>query len=263
MVITGASSGIGAATAAACARAGMDLVLNARRADRLAQVAERVRALGRQVELVAGDVTESGLSERLLDVAEQRFGRFDVVFANAGYGVSKPLHELSEAELRRLFDVNFFAATDLLCQAARRLMAAGRPGHLLMCSSSAALFPLPEAAAYSASKAAQNHVCMAMRQELRPYGIEVSAVYPITTRTEFFTVAARLSGQPIFGDPVERYPRWFVQSPERVAQAVVRGLRRPRPQIWTSKLARVAGGLLAVFPGLLDLAMKLRKKRRE
>ncbi len=84
IIITGASSGIGAATAIACAEAGMNIVLNARREDRLRDVADRIDKLGRQTELVIGDVTEPGISQRMLDAAEQRFGRFDAVFANAG-----------------------------------------------------------------------------------------------------------------------------------------------------------------------------------
>ena len=86
LVITGASSGIGAATAVACAKAGLDAVLNGRDAGRLAQVAAAVRQVGRAAEIVVGDVTDPGLSAKLLDAATQRFGRFDVVFANAGYG---------------------------------------------------------------------------------------------------------------------------------------------------------------------------------
>ena len=90
VVITGASSGIGAATAVACARAGMDMVLSGRDAARLDDVARQVRATGRGAETVAGDITDAGLNTRLLDTAAARFGRFDVVLANAGYGFKRP-----------------------------------------------------------------------------------------------------------------------------------------------------------------------------
>src|SRR5687767_147345 len=91
MIITGASSGIGAATAIACAKAGMDVVLNARRADKLGDVASQVHSLGRKAQIVPGDVTEPGISKRILDEATERFGRFDAVFANAGYGYDRPM----------------------------------------------------------------------------------------------------------------------------------------------------------------------------
>ncbi|MEY4842475.1 MAG: hypothetical protein RJA12_1199, partial [Planctomycetota bacterium] len=86
-VITGGSSGIGAATARALAAEGMDLVLAARRADRLTAVAQAIRAMGRRVETVEIDVAAPNASNALLDAAERAFGRFDVVFANAGYGM--------------------------------------------------------------------------------------------------------------------------------------------------------------------------------
>jgi short-subunit dehydrogenase len=253
LVLTGGSSGIGAATAVACARASMDLVLSGRRADRLGEVAERVRAYGRRAEIVVGDVTEPGLSARLLDTAQEKFGRFDVVFANAGYGFTKPTVEMELAELRRIFEVNFFAAYELLWEAARRLLAQKRPGHLLMSSSAVAKFTLRGFGAYSASKAAQNHVCRAMRMELRPQGIEVASVHPITTETEFFDQAARYLGRT--PDPRRKLAPpagWFVQKPEKVADAVVRCLRRPRPEVWTSGTVRLIAGLITVFPRMMD-----------
>ncbi len=82
IIITGASSGIGAATAIECAKAGMNVVLNARREEKLHAVAEQVRQTGAQAEVVVGDVTDQRTSARMLDAAQQRFGRFDVVFAN-------------------------------------------------------------------------------------------------------------------------------------------------------------------------------------
>ena len=86
IVITGASSGIGAATALACAKAGMNVVLNARRADKLDAVADLARQAGAEAVTVVGDVTEPGISGRMLEAAYDRFDRFDAVFANAGYG---------------------------------------------------------------------------------------------------------------------------------------------------------------------------------
>ncbi|MHC4109279.1 MAG: SDR family NAD(P)-dependent oxidoreductase, partial [Planctomycetota bacterium] len=179
IVITGASSGIGAAAAIACAEAGMDVVLNARRAEKLEAVADEIRRRGGRAALVVGDVAEQGVSARMLDVAEHRFGRFDAVFANAGYGLDLPVIDTTEEQLRKIFEVNFFAGVDLLREAAQRWLAARRRGHLLMCSSCVAKFTLPYYSAYSATKAAQNHICRAMRLELEPHGIHVASVHPI------------------------------------------------------------------------------------
>jgi short-subunit dehydrogenase len=257
LAVTGASSGIGAATAVACAQAGMDVVLSGRRAAQLLAVAERVQECGRGVETVVGDVTEAGFGNHLLDTAEQRFGRFDVVLANAGYGFKKPEHELEMAELHGIFEVNFFAAFELLRAAARRLLAQRRPGHLLMTSSAVAKFTLPNFGAYSATKAAQSHLCRAMRMELQRFGIEVSCVHPITTRTEFFERAASYEARAGWTDPAGgRTPGWLVQSPEKVADAIVRCLRRPRPEVWTSVPVRLMAGMVTMFPRLLDMVAR-------
>ena len=257
IVITGASSGIGAATAVECARAGMRVVANARRADRLDAVAEQVRSAGAEVETVVGDVAQTGMSARLLDAAQERFGGFHAVFANAGYGFDAPVHETSDERLRHIFEVNFFAASDLLNAAVARLLEQKRGGHLIMCSSCLAKFTLPGHGAYSAAKAAQNHLCRAMNIELEPYGIRVSSVHPVTTATEFFQVSGRLSGREVQGDGVPPHtPRWFVQPPQRVARAVVRCLRHPRPEVWTSFTTRAVAAAMTLFPGFMDVVMR-------
>ena len=262
IVITGASSGIGAATALECAKAGMHVVLNARRAEKLQKVADEVRRAGSQAELVVGDVTEEGISGRALDQAEERFGRFDAVFANAGYGLDKQAIEVTDDELRRIFEVNFFAALDLVNEAARRLTGARRAGHLLMCSSCLAKFTLPGCSAYSATKAAQWHLCRALRTELAPQGIAVSCVHPITTATEFFDVSHRLShGRGAATEVANHAPRLFVQSPHRVARAVVRCLRRPRAEVWTSHTVRGVAAFGTMFPSFFDLIMRFAARR--
>ncbi|MHC4769746.1 MAG: SDR family NAD(P)-dependent oxidoreductase [Planctomycetota bacterium] len=257
IVITGASSGIGAATALACAKTGMNVVLNARRAEKLDAVAALARQAGAEAVTVVGDVTEPGISGRMLDAAYDRFDRFDAVFANAGYGFDLAAHEVSDEALRKIFDVNFFASTDLLNAAVSRLLAEGRRGHLLMCSSCLGKFTLPGHSAYSATKAAQAHMCTAMRIELEPRGIYVSSVHPITTTTEFFEVSAQLSGRDAAGKSVpEHAPRFFVQPAERVANAVVKCLRRPRPEVWTSLMTRAVAATLTLSPRLGDVILR-------
>ncbi len=257
IIITGASSGIGAATAVECAKVGMNVVLNARRADRLDAVAEQVRQAGAEVETVVGDVTADNMSENILHAAEGRFGGFDFVFANAGYGFEKAAHEMADTDLRHIFEVNFFAATDLLSLAARHLLERNKKGHLLMCSSCLAKFTLKGYSAYSATKAAQNHICRAMRIELEPHDIHVSSVHPITTTTEFFEVAQRHAGNDTTTKTTpEHAPRLFVQPPERVARAIIRCLRKPHPEVWTSHTTRAVAAAMTMFPRLMDLIMR-------
>ena len=253
IVLTGANSGIGAATAVACARAGMNVLLSGRDNKRLGRVADEVRRCGVRAETVAADVTQPGLGEHLLDVADETLDGFYAVFANAGYGYKRPAHELGMDELRQMFEVNFFAGYELVTAAARRLIQRAHGGHLLMCSSALAKFTMVNFSAYSATKAAQNHVCRAMRLELEPHRIAVSSVHPITTRTDFFVRADAAAGGHT--DPARVYdhvPRWMLQPAERVGAAVVRCLQRPRPEVWTSVLVRLAAGVVTAFPALAD-----------
>jgi len=261
-IITGASSGIGAATARAFAAEGMRLVITARREERLRELANAIEASGGAVEIVVGDVADPSMHARLLDTAERRFGGFDIVFANAGYGQEKGLLEMHPGEVRRMFEINFFASVELMRLAAQRLIAAGKPGHLLLCSSTLAKITLPYFGVYAATKAAQAMVARALRFELEPHGIEVSSVHPITTLTEFFDQAQIQASRTHDGARVPAHaPGFFVQRPERVANAIVRALRRPRSEIWTSHIVRVCTGLLNSFPFALDLILRREARR--
>ena len=264
-IITGASAGIGAATAVELARTGHDLVLVARRRERLAEVAARASDAAKRLvrtEIVTADVSHAGSATRILDEAERAFGRFDVVYANAGYGLERPMHRMTSDELRAMFETNFFSSTELCNEAARRLIAAGRGGHLLMCSSCVAKFTLPSFGAYSASKAAQAHVARAMAYELRPYGIMVSSVHPVTTATEFFEVVREaLEDGEKQQYAIHDLNKFFVQRPEKVARAIARTIGTSRTEIWTSLPTRVAAGVITAFPWLLDIAVRATRRR--
>jgi short-subunit dehydrogenase len=202
-------------------------------------------------------VTEAGINERMIEAAHERFDGFHAVFANAGYALVLPVIDESAEQTRRMFDVNFFACLDLCKASARHLREHGRTGHLVMCSSSVSRFALPEHGTYAATKAAQHQVCAAMRHELWDDGIYVSSVHPITTTTEFFEVAAEQSGRPrpIGGVPGHT-PKFMLQSSETVAKAVVKCLKRPRPEVWTSTLVRTVAGVMTMSPRFYDFIMR-------
>ena len=266
IIITGASSGIGAATAIECAKRGMPVLLNARREDRLKQVVKVIRDSGGGAEMVVGDVAEEGVNTLLLDTAEELFadqGGVYAVFANAGYGLNRTMLEMTMPDLRDIFEVNFFAACDLLMKAGTRMREQTSSGHLLMCSSCLSKFSLTNHGAYAATKAAQNQVCRSMRMELRDEGIAVSSVHPITTTTEFFDVSAERSGSGFSGDLIAKNtPRWFLHTPQRVARSVVKCLQKPKAEVWPSVLTRFFAGGVTAFPQIVDWMVRLKKIKK-
>ena len=267
LLITGGGTGIGAATAIAAARAGMQVMITGRRPGPLEQTAARIQESGGRCEIFVGDVTDEGASEAMVDAMVDRLGGVDAVFANAGYGIEKPVVESSSVEIHRIFDVNLVSAVDLLRVAARRMLDANRPGHLIGCASILGKFTMPDYGLYSSTKAALTHVCRSMRCELDGTGIAVSSVHPVTTRTEFFQVSGRESGDrhgPALRDdgmPVHA-PKIFIQPPERVANAVVRCLERPRAEVWTTVIGRLASGIFELCPPVYDMVLRSQIRRR-
>ncbi len=259
IAITGASSGIGLATAIECARAGMPVALGARRVDRLeAAVAEIEKAGGRAIG-VACDVARAEDCERLVDECARAFGGVYAAFANAGYGIEGLAHELSDEAYREIFDVNFFGTLRTIRPALARMLDAGR-GHVLICSSFVSKLGIPTLSAYSATKAAQDHVGRALRIELAGR-VHVSTVHPIGTDTEFSSVVTARSGDK---PRTARAPRAWRQPAGTVARAVVSCLRRPRGEVWTRASARWLAGLAVACPSLADrmLARNLNSQRR-
>src|SRR5262245_5889758 len=186
-LVTGASAGIGLATARLLAREGARVVLNARRAEKLDAVARETKGVA-----VAGDITDPAVRARLLEACGPRI---DILVNNAGYGEAGPVETIGEAEARRQFEVNFFAPAALI-QAVMPRMRAQRSGRIVNISSVAGRIGYPLFGWYCASKHALEGLTDALRLEARPWGIHVSLVEPGPVETEFFDVTkSRAAGQ--------------------------------------------------------------------
>lgn len=254
VAITGASSGIGAATALSCAEAGMAVALFARRADKLEEVRKRIEAAGGRAIGVVGSVDDEGDCQRLLDETERAFGPVYAVIANAGYGAETPAWRMDEADIRAMFETNFYGSLRVIRPAIPGMRERGE-GHLVMVSSCLSKIGLPCYAAYCASKAAQDHFARALRIELGPDGVAVSSAHPIGTKTEFFDTAAGRS--PGGARLLDRGTERFMQPASKVAAAILRRLRSGRgAEVWTSTPMRVALGAAGMFPGLTDAALR-------
>lgn len=183
-LITGASAGIGRACAEALAAEGADLVLTARRAERLEAVAVRARALGVRVAPVPGDAREEETAARAVARAQAELGRLDILVNNTGVGNYKNLVDTSASDYDEMFDTNV-RSTFLFTRHAAPLMIAQRSGTILMISSMAGKYGFPGEAVYCATKFAQVGFAQALDKELRPHGIKVGVICPGGVKTEF------------------------------------------------------------------------------
>lgn len=248
IVITGGGSGIGAATALACADVGMDVVVSGRTRAKLDAVVKQVADRGRKALAVECDVNNDDDVQHLVDQSVREMGRIDVMFANAGFGRMEDVLQTTERDMREMWETNYFGTVRCVKAAVEAMLSNAPPvrGHVLICSSAASLMPLPFYSHYSATKAAQASLAGAMRPELAPHGIRVTSVHPVGTRTEFFnTMADRSQRSTSFNTP-----KGLMQTSDSVARCVVRALRTGKSQVWPMPLARFGLSFFSAFPAL-------------
>lgn len=244
ILITGASRGIGAATAAALRARGARLALTARSEAALRETT------GPEDCWVAGDLCDEEFRAALVQRVMQRWSRIDVLINNAGVGLYAPTWETPPVLERQLFELNWFAPVDL----ARRvipLMRAQRSGVIVNVSSIAGQIPLPWFTLYSASKAALLSLSDGLRMELAGSGVRVMAVCPGYVATGFQQHA--LGGVP----PARLVSgKRFAVSAEECAGALVRGLEREARLVVTPPLGRWLAGLYRLAPRLVEARLR-------
>lgn len=248
IAITGASAGIGRATALCLAKRGASVAICARRQDRLDAVAAEIVAAGGTALAVVADVTRPEDMEAFVRATVERFGRLDVMLCNAGHGVYGEVDRVDPAQMREMMDVNF-NGTFLAAQSALRVFRTQGHGHIIIVSSIVGRRGIPFMGPYSATKFAQVGLAECMRAELLGTSIHVSVVYPISTETEFHGVMMQRSG---FATRAKG-PR---QSPDVVANAIARAIEHPVPEIYPYKLSKGLAVLATLVPGLCDRLTK-------
>jgi short-subunit dehydrogenase len=236
-LITGASSGIGAALAREFARRGAALVLAARRVDRLEGLAAELGRGGRAAVAVPCDVTVDGDLERAVAAARERFGRIDVAVANAGFGVIGPLERLTLADYRCQFETNVFGVLRTVYATLPELRKTR--GRLVIIGSVAGHVAGPQSSPYSMSKFAVRALAEALWHELRPTGVSVTLISPGFVESEI----ARVDNQGVLRDAARASaPSWLVMPTDRAARQIVRAVARRRRE------AVITGhGKLAIF----------------
>ncbi|ACU75407.1 short-chain dehydrogenase/reductase SDR [Catenulispora acidiphila DSM 44928] len=220
MIITGASAGIGEATARAAARAGATVVLAARRRARLDALAAEI---GGDTLAVQTDMRDPAQVRRLVETAVERFGRVDVLVNNAGQGLHVPIEQITIEDLAAVVELNVYGAL-VAMQAVIPLMREAGGGCVINVSSGTTRMPAPRGAAgYAATKCALNMLSKAARAELAPDGIVVSTIYPFVTATEFHSTLRAGSG-PAGRSGVEP------DSAEKVADEILALIRSGEPE---------------------------------
>jgi NADP-dependent 3-hydroxy acid dehydrogenase YdfG len=238
-IVTGASSGIGAATAGMLGREGATVVLVARRADRLAALASGINAAGGKSHAIAADVARESEARRVVAEALAQHGRVDILVNSAGIIRPGSVEEADPATWRELVDINLLSPM-YMSQAAIRDMRTRGDGHIVVVSSTAGRKVGAGNSGYAASKHGVNAFTEAMRQECAPFGIRVTIVEPGATETEV--------GDSI-PDPRQReaikahVSKAGVMHVNDVAGAIVYALRQPPNvnirEIWLAPTAAV------------------------
>jgi len=251
VIVTGASSGIGEATAKAFGARGDRVVLVARREDRLRQLAA---SLPQSLPLPA-DLANTDEAFRIVEAVVARYGQVDVLVNNAGVGRYNWVDALQPEDIKAEVALNLVAPIMLTRAVAPVMLRRGR-GVVINVSSIAGLIGTPTTSVYNATKFGLRGLTEALRRELQPQGIAVCGIYPATVEGTEFRQNRRANTGYLM-------PRWLRLSTAQVAQAIVTLADRPRPFVVLPRIFRVAILLNTLAPGLIDrLAARMVRSKR-
>jgi short-subunit dehydrogenase len=260
VIVTGASAGIGAATARRLARAGAHVVMVARRRERLDALKSEIEAAGGHASVVAADITAEADRARIIETAMAVNGRIAALVNNAGYGQRGPIELVPVEAIRRNFELNLFS-TIALTQLVIPFMRRQGGGRIVNVSSVAGRVARPLSSVYDATKHALEAVSDGLRGELRPFNIRVVVVEPGFIMTEFVEVANKESADVI--EHAGPYAPWLANfkqayarakrmagQPEEIAALIHTALTaaRPRSRYAAPRHARLALALKRLLP---------------
>jgi short-subunit dehydrogenase len=249
ILLTGASSGIGAVLAPLLAEEGASLVLLARRKDRLREIADQIRKrfADRKIILIDGDITDSDVRHRAVQSAVEQLGGLDILINNAGVGATALVEDTSPETLRRVFEVNFFALFELTQLALPHLKKGTEPMAVNL-GSIVGLRGVPHYGVYGAAKFAVTGLTESMRAEFAQHKIDVLLVCPGTTQTEFFDVLCQSTSAPVL-------PIHHPVTSEYVAVRIVRAMKRGTHKIIPYFPAVLLDKLNRLCPRFVDWIM--------
>jgi len=260
-IVTGASSGIGEATARCLAKAGFSVVLAARRADLLDGIVADITAQGGKALSVPTDLSDAEETSALVRTTLDTFGRVDVLVNNAGYSPPYALEQMDRRGLRHVFDVNLLSGMQLIAELTPSMREQGG-GRIINISSLTRYVGGPLIAAYAATKGGMEAMTACLRLELSPWNIQLTLIVPGFVDTPTFDTA-RAAGQHMRDDPSNPYREWNANlddfaaeqyksavPPEDVGKAVVKAatVDSPKTRYFVPKSARTATRMFGMMP---------------
>ena len=255
-LITGASQGIGKATALLFAKNGYDLIITARTKDRLESVAEEIRSLGTQALAITTDVSDRSAVEALINLGIERFSQIDVLVNNAGVCMNAPMVKTTIEDWERIINVNLWGYIYTIYTLLPHFLAK-KQGNIINVGSFGGKVPLPNMTAYCTSKYAINGLTETLRIELEPQGIHVSGVHPSVTDTDFIERAVFIDSDPEQMKQMMKSP--LASKPEDVTKAVWDAVKHPQAEIIVGS-AKVPAILHRLFPSITQGMMQLGSK---
>ncbi|MFN8453852.1 MAG: SDR family NAD(P)-dependent oxidoreductase [Anaerolineae bacterium] len=244
VILTGATQGIGRATAFTLAQAGCRLALAARSAESLHALVAELRQAGHTALAFPSDIGDTAQAAALAHHTVEAFGTLEVVINNAALGVRDEVFNLREAEARRVMEVNYFGPLALIQAALPYLKANAGGGLIINVSSIVGQRAMPGIAGYCASKAALEKMSESLRLELKRDKVRVSMVYPGVTATRFNANS--------LGGGREGRGRLAGVPPERVARAILNTIRHERRDVYITPFDWAFVTASALWPGLMD-----------
>jgi NAD(P)-dependent dehydrogenase (short-subunit alcohol dehydrogenase family) len=263
-IVTGASSGIGEATARRFAEGGFTVVLAARRQDLLDSIASEITREGGRALAVPTDLSDADETSALVQAALRAYGRVDVLVNNAGYGPPFPLEQLDRNALRHVFDVNLLAAMQLIGELIPIMREQGG-GRVINVSSLARYVGAPFASSYAATKGGMEAMNACMRLEVAPWNVHLSVVVPGFVDTPTFE-KSREAGKHKREDPDNPYRQAlasaeaFVEEqlksaipPEDVAEVIWKAATTatPKARYFAPRSAGTSARMFAMMPSKL------------
>lgn len=251
VLITGASSGIGEGLAIEFASRGADLILAARRTERLKALSEKIARDGQRVLFFPCDVTKDDDLNQLVKEARSAFGNIDIVIANAGFGVKGALESITLSDYRRQFETNVFGVLRTLYATLDDLKKSR--GRFVVIGSVLGHIALPEMSAYVMSKFALRGLCASIRPELSPHGISVTLISPGLVASEF----RKVDNQGVFKETRhETVPTLLVMPVEQAARKIARAIMDKRREAIITTHGKVAVFCKRHFPWLVSVLLE-------